>query len=42
MPDRLCGTTLSDLRFDYSGGFNHTLMALSDAMPPEAFRIRNH
>lgn len=42
MPDRLCGTTLSDFRFDYSGGFNRTLMALSDTMPPEAFVIRNH
>ena len=42
MPDRLCGDTLSDRRFDYSGGFNHALMALSDAMPPEAFVIRSH
>lgn len=42
MPDRLCGTTLSDVRFDYSGGFNRTLMALSDTMPPEAFGIRSH
>ncbi len=41
MPDRLCGATLSDLHFDYSGGFNHTLMALSDAMPPAAFGIRS-
>ena len=40
MPDRLCGTTLSDVRFDYSGGFNRPLMALSDALPPEAFEIR--
>ena len=40
MPDRLSGTALSDVRFDYSGGFNRTLMALSDAMPPEAFHIR--
>ncbi len=42
MPDRLSGTTLSDVRFDYSGGFNHILMALADAMPSEAFGIRNH
>nr|WP_325183572.1 ATP-binding protein [uncultured Oscillibacter sp.] len=41
MPDRLYGTTLSDVLFDYSGGFNRTLMALSDALPPEAFGIRN-
>ena len=42
MPDRLSGCTLSDVRFDYSGGFNRTLMALSDAMPPQAFEIRGH
>lgn len=42
MPDRTCGTTLAEPRFDYSGGFNRPLMALSDAMPPEAFEIRNH
>lgn len=41
MPDRLSGTALAEDRFDYSGGFNRTLMALSDAMPPEAFVIRN-
>lgn len=40
MPDRLSGTTLSDVPFDYSGGFNRTLMALADALPPEAFGIR--
>ncbi|MCI9011671.1 sensor histidine kinase KdpD [uncultured Oscillibacter sp.] len=42
MPDRVSGTALSDLRFDYGGGFNHALMALSESMPPEAFKIRNH
>ncbi len=42
MPDRLIQTTLSDVPFDYSGGFNPALMALSDALPPEAFKIRNH
>nr|WP_325212980.1 ATP-binding protein [uncultured Oscillibacter sp.] len=42
MPDRLSGATLSDVRFDYGGGFNHALMALSDSMPPEAFGIRSH
>ena len=41
MPDRLCESALSDVRFDYSGGFNRTLMALSDSLPPEAFGIRN-
>ena len=40
MPDRCSGSTLSDVRFDYSGGFNRALMALSDAMPPAAFEIR--
>lgn len=40
MPDRLKGSELRDRTFDYSGGFNRTLMALSDSMPPEAFRIR--
>lgn len=41
MPDRLSGSTLAEPRFDYSGGFNSTLMALSESMPPEAFEIRN-
>ena len=26
MPDRVSGTALSDLRFDYGGGFNHALI----------------
>lgn len=42
MPDRLSGASLSDVRFDYGGGFNHALMALSESMPPEAFQIRYH
>lgn len=42
MPDRLSGTALSDVRFDYSGGFNRALMSLSDTLPSEAFTIRNH
>ena len=42
MPDRLSGAPLAEPRFDYSGGFNRALMALSDSMPPEAFEIRNH
>ena len=42
MPDRVSGTALSDLRFDYGGGFNPPLMALSESMPPDAFKIRNH
>jgi len=42
MPDRLSGSSLSDVLFDRGGGFNRTLVALSDALPPEAFTIRNH
>lgn len=42
MPDQVGGTVLSDIRFDYSGGFNHALMALADSMPPKAFEIRGH
>jgi len=42
MPDRLSQAKLSDVPFDYSGGFNRALMALSDILPPEAFKIRNH
>lgn len=32
---------LSDVPFDYSGGFNRVLLGLADALPPEAFLIRN-
>ena len=28
---------LSTLVVDYSGGFNHTLLELSDALPKQAF-----
>ena len=35
------GTGVSDVRFDYAGGFNRTLMALADALPSEAFCLRN-
>lgn len=41
MPDRLSQAVFSDVPFDYSGGFNRALMALADALPPEAFTIRN-
>ena len=41
LPDRQMGSTISDLSFDYSGGFNRILLALADSMPPEAFRIRS-
>lgn len=41
LPDRQVGSTVSDLPFDYSGGFNKTLLALSDALPSKAFLLRN-
>ena len=42
LPDRLSGNpVVSDLSFDYAGGFDRTLMELSDALPPEAFLQRN-
>ena len=41
LPDRRCGGSVSDVRFDYAGGFNRTLMALSDALPVKAF-LRNN
>lgn len=38
LPDRRCGkVAVSDIPFDYSGGFNPTLLALADALPPSAF-----
>ena len=41
-PDRRCGTMdVSDVRFDYSGGFNHVLLALADALPSQAF-LQHH
>ena len=41
LPNRQLGTDVSDIAFDYSGGFNKTLLALADAMPANAFLIRN-
>lgn len=43
IPDRRCGQppVLSDRSFDYSGGFNRSLLGLADALPPRAFLIRN-
>ncbi|MFR3923609.1 MAG: ATP-binding protein [Dysosmobacter welbionis] len=35
LPDRRCGTAdVSDVKFDYNGGFNPLLLALADALPP--------
>lgn len=42
LPDKQMGrTVVSDLVNDYAGGFNRTLLALADVLPPDAFLIRN-
>lgn len=42
IPDRLVGSrSLSDVPIDYTGGFNPTLLGLADALPPEAFLLKN-
>ena len=42
LPDRRCGQVdVSDVPFDYNGGFNPVLLALADALPPEAFSQRH-
>lgn len=42
LPDRKMGRVeISDVSFDRSGGFNPTLLALSDALPPQAFLLRS-
>lgn len=41
IPDRQVGDTISDVPFDYAGGFSRTLMALSDALPAKAFVLRS-
>lgn len=40
LPDRQVDGTVSDVPFDYAGGFNPTLLALADALPVQAFLIR--
>lgn len=40
-PERHGSSGVSDAPFDYTGGFNPTLLALADALPKEAFLIRN-
>lgn len=38
LPDRTVGTGgVSDVGFDYTGGFNRALLALADALPAKAF-----
>jgi signal transduction histidine kinase len=41
LPDRQLGSGVSDVPFDYSGGFNRTLLALADALPVKAFLLRS-
>lgn len=41
LPDRQTESGVSDVPFDYTGGFNRTLLALADALPPKAFLLRN-
>lgn len=42
IPDRVLNrTVVSDVRFDYTGGFNATLLGLADTLPVSAFRVRN-
>ena len=42
LPNRRCGQVdVSDVPFDYNGGFNPVLLALADALPPEAFSQRH-
>ena len=41
-PDRRVGSSgVSDVPFDYAGGFNRTLLELSDALPYQAFLLKN-
>lgn len=41
IPDRHSSTPmLRDVSFDYTGGFNRTLLGLADALPVRAFRVR--
>lgn len=41
LPNKLCGTGVSDVAVEYSGGFNKTLLALADALPAKAFLLRS-
>lgn len=40
LPDRQAEPGVSDIPTDYTGGFNRALLALADALPAEAFRLR--
>lgn len=41
LPNKTVGGDISDIGFDYAGGFNRTLLALADALPSKAFLLRN-
>lgn len=41
LPDRQVGSGVSDVAFEYEGGFNRTLLALADALPAAAFMLRS-
>ena len=41
LPDQQVNNGVSDVPFDYAGGFNRTLLALADALPTSAFLMRN-
>lgn len=41
LPDKQVGGGVSDISFDYSGGFNRALMNLADALPVKAFLWNN-
>ena len=41
LPDRQVENGVSDVPFDYTGGFNRTLLALADVLPTSAFLTRN-
>lgn len=41
LPNRILGRSVSDIPFDYAGGFNRTLLALADVLPVEAYLLRN-
>lgn len=40
LPDRTVADGVSDVKFDYAGGFNRTLLGLADALPAKAFLLR--
>lgn len=41
LPDRQLGSQLSDIPSVYNGGFSRPLLGLADALPSDAFAVRN-